>query len=507
MFRMLTRIAAWVFLVVPTASAQDSPQPVPSVLGSADLTEASEHYVAAIQKAKDKVLDAFALEDKGLTANAKLNTEEKLKRLDELSADKVAFESTGKLPQTAGLKKAVDVYEKDLRRAKDLCAKVFDAAASKAIKTDRKAAQAILDAKTELFETGQLPTPAPVVKPNFPTPAKPNSEELVLAGHTGKVSGVRFSPHDRTLLTGSDSQYKVANPQGKGAVNHPGEDNTVRLWSLETGEQTTLIKDGLGQKSTWQVQGLTLSPDGQQFAVATCRPSADYCMPTVTVWSVEAPKRLRYIPLTGRSGVWPPWFGKDGQTLYAFRGDTTVHVFDLTTGKETSVTQLDPTAGEWEMPCACLSAEKSLVFGGMKNGLVRVWSLLNGKEVQTFTGHSGEVLAVALSPDQQRLASCGIDGTARVWDIATGKEVGISRHGGRVSTVTFAGGSDRIVTGGDDRCAVLWEATGGQELMRFAGHSEAVLCLDISSDGRLLATGSADQTARTWLLPAREAKP
>jgi WD40 repeat protein len=502
MFRTLTRIAAWVFLVVLTASAQDTPpQPVLSVLGSADLTAASEQYVAALQKAKGKVLDAFALEDKVLTANAKLKAEEKLKRLDELAADKDAFESTGKLPQTSGLKKAVDAYEKDRRRAKDLCAKVFDAAASKAIKTDRKAAQAILDAKSELFETGQLPAQAPLVKPN--TPTKPQTEELVFSGHTGKVSGVRFSPHARTLLTCSDSQYKMANAQGKGAVNSPGEDNTIRLWSLETGEQTALIKDGLGQKTTWQVQGLTLSPDGQQFGVSTCRPSADYCMPTVTVWSIVAPKRQHYFPLTGRSGVWPPWFGKDGKTLYAFRGDTTVHVFDLKTGKESSVIQLDPTAGELEMPCACLSVEKSLVYGGMKNGLVRVWSLSSGKEVRQLTGHSGEVLAVALSPDQQRLASCGIDGTARVWEIATGKEVGVCRHGGRVSTVTFAGGADRIVTGGDDRCAVLWDATGGQELKRFAGHSEAVLCLDISSDGRLLATGSADKSARTWLLPTR----
>ena len=505
MFRSLTPLTAWVLLLVWSASAQDKPQPAPSVLGSAELTEASEQYLVALQKAKDKVLEAFALEDKVLTANTKLRTEEKLKRLDALAEEQDAFESAGDLPKTAGLKKAVDLYQKDLRRAKDLCAKVFDAAASKAIKTDRKAAQAILDAKTELFDTGELPGQAPA--PVSPTPIPPKTEELVFTGHAGKVSGVRFSLHDKTLLTTGDSFKQIANEGRKGFTNHPGEDNTVRLWSLETEKELALVKDGMGQKTTWQVQGLRLSPDGKQFAVATCRPIADYCMPTVTVWTVEAPKRLHYFALTGRPGVWPPWFGKDGQTLYAFRGDTTVHVFNLKTGKETSVTQLDPTASEGEMPCACLSTEQSLVFGGMQNGLVRVWSLPTGKEVQKFTGHSGAVLALALSPDQRWLASCGIDGTARVWEIASGKEVGVCRHGGRVLTVTFAGGTDRIVTGGDDRCAVLWDAASGQELKRFAGHSEAVLCLDISSDGRLLATGSADKTARTWLLPARNGNP
>jgi WD40 repeat protein len=41
----------------------------------------------------------------------------------------------------------------------------------------------------------------------------------------------------------------------------------------------------------------------------------------------------------------------------------------------------------------------------------------------TFKGHTGPVFGVALSPDGKRIASGSDDGTVRVWDAATGKNL------------------------------------------------------------------------------------
>ena len=38
-----------------------------------------------------------------------------------------------------------------------------------------------------------------------------------------------------------------------------------------------------------------------------------------------------------------------------------------------------------------------------------------------LTGHTGLVVALAYSPDGRTLASASADGTARLWDLATGK--------------------------------------------------------------------------------------
>lgn len=67
-------------------------------------------------------------------------------------------------------------------------------------------------------------------------------------------------------------------------------------------------------------------------------------------------------------------------------------------------------------------------------------------------------------------------------------------------------GTARIATGGDDKTAALWRVADGSEIRRFEGHTDNVTCLAVSPDGRLLATGSADKTARTWELPPASVK-
>nr|WP_291819724.1 hypothetical protein [Candidatus Microthrix sp.] len=70
------------------------------------------------------------------------------------------------------------------------------------------------------------------------------------------------------------------------------------------------------------------------------------------------------------------------------------------------------------------------------------------------TGHNGWVSGVAYSPDGTRIATAGHDGTARVFDAATGEELTVcTGHNGWVSGVAYSPDGTRIATAGHDGTA------------------------------------------------------
>jgi WD40 repeat protein len=71
------------------------------------------------------------------------------------------------------------------------------------------------------------------------------------------------------------------------------------------------------------------------------------------------------------------------------------------------------------------------------------------------------------------------------------------RHGSVVSTVAFSCG-EGIASASEDGTAVLWDAATGREIRRLDGFGLAVLSLAFSPDSRLLATGGHDGTILVW---------
>jgi WD40 repeat protein len=57
------------------------------------------------------------------------------------------------------------------------------------------------------------------------------------------------------------------------------------------------------------------------------------------------------------------------------------------------------------------------------DGTLKVWELESGRELQTFSSHAGGVNAVAVMPDGQRAISVSNDGTLKVWELESGREL------------------------------------------------------------------------------------
>jgi WD40 repeat protein len=57
-------------------------------------------------------------------------------------------------------------------------------------------------------------------------------------------------------------------------------------------------------------------------------------------------------------------------------------------------------------------------------GVARLWDTAAGSVAQTFSGHTSDIVAVALSPDgSYALTAATTDLNARIWNVSSGAEV------------------------------------------------------------------------------------
>jgi WD40 repeat protein len=133
------------------------------------------------------------------------------------------------------------------------------------------------------------------------------------------------------------------------------------------------------------------------------------------------------------------------------------------------------------------------------DGTAKVWDAASGQEVLTLSGHNGRVYSVAWSPDGKRLATASEDQTAKVWDVVSGRELlTLHGHNGYVVRIAWSPDGKRLATASLDHTARLWDAESGQAGLTLRGHKSVVRSVAWSPDGKWLATASADGTAKTW---------
>ncbi len=117
-------------------------------------------------------------------------------------------------------------------------------------------------------------------------------------------------------------------------------------------------------------------------------------------------------------------------------------------------------------------------------------------EVRAIAGDAS-INSVQFSPDGRRLLSASSDGTARVWDVASGSEIQrFTAHSGRVCAAKFLGDGS-IISGGEDRILRVWEASSGRELDQLKGHSDVVFSIDVGPRD-LVASGGHDKEILVW---------
>jgi hypothetical protein len=126
-----------------------------------------------------------------------------------------------------------------------------------------------------------------------------------------------------------------------------------------------------------------------------------------------------------------------------------------------------------------------------------------GRAVRTFSGHSSGIWRLAWSPDSSRFATCGQDGTIRIYNSLSGDQVAHIDHGDgktEVHSIDWSSDGSRIATGGFDHSVRIWDSRRGVEV----ANAEAIPQKTLRSAGIKVCEKSADLYAQLgWVTDAR----
>jgi WD40 repeat protein len=198
-------------------------------------------------------------------------------------------------------------------------------------------------------------------------------------------------------------------------------------------------------------------------------------------------------------------FSSDGQRLITASGDRTCGQWDLASGRE--LTELVLKHPEW-VTSLDITHDGTFVATTCDDGIARLWRLADATRVAEVQSTGRPFNAVGFSPDaSMAVLTSAQDKRVSLWDLSAAAVAANQQRAVRVLLDFNAAGSEvwsamfspdgrQVLTiGGND--AQLWNVDTRKPVVRYSPHG-AVASAAASPDGKLIATGSWDHSAKIW---------
>ncbi len=221
------------------------------------------------------------------------------------------------------------------------------------------------------------------------------------------------------------------------------------------------------------------------------------------VWNAKVNVKTHAISLRS-SWVMTCAFEQTKGSLVACGGlDNICSIYDLSqaqgTGSARATQEL--TAHNGYLSCCRFIDDKNLLTSSGDSTCIH-WDIDNGSVLKCFEGHNGDVMSVALSPNDPNIFVSGsVDTTARIWDVRSGKNVQTHiGHEADINSVQFFPDGHAFGTGSDDSTCRLFDMRCYGEVNKF-GNPEincGITSVAFSNSGRLLFGGYDDFNVHAW---------
>jgi WD40 repeat protein len=345
-------------------------------------------------------------------------------------------------------------------------------------------------------KTGRLLLDAHDVGANLSRAAfAPGDEQLILSGE-GRLVGWHVKSRQVLYSIEGIDDYVLA-PNNLLVTRSPS--NAVAVRDSKTGrqlctlgqsfEQLPLLTSGGDGIVTWQEnaiqfwdartcrsQGRPISPPERivekiDVTADGTRVAAALANNTIALWDVPNRRLLWTVAGKINSEAGQKLFSPDGKKLVAYNGES-VSIIDVTSGRQ--LLSIVRTSGEDSDDVAFSPNGQDILYvPDISPSVPELWTLSkrqHGSFVAVLDGHEKFVRTAEFSPDGTSIVTASDDGTARLWQAATGKLRAVLSHdGGALAFAIFTPDSTRAVTASAEkdefRPAVVvraWDITEGQ---------------------------------------------
>ena len=204
--------------------------------------------------------------------------------------------------------------------------------------------------------------------------------------------------------------------------------------------------------------------------------------------------------LFGATAINATVFSADGTHL-AVATANGIALYDTYTGKELV---MFPALMDTVIALALSPDNQTLASAG-SNTTIHLWNVHTGEHKTEFMGHTYPVVSLAFSPDGNILASGSFE-EIRLWNLTTELPRRASvLHGHRdmVTTLAFSPHGKILASTSFYGRILLWDVDTGQLRHNLAAHTDSILALAFSPDNQTLASGGywsgdAENTIRIW---------
>ncbi|HMC88687.1 MAG TPA: M56 family metallopeptidase, partial [Gemmataceae bacterium] len=271
------------------------------------------------------------------------------------------------------------------------------------------------------------------------------------------------------------------------------------------------------------IPGEPPKPAANPSATTLARPLRTVNKPVLPEEPVRFETKSFNLQQADAGAIWAIVYSPDGKRLATASGGNGDRPGELTVWNAATRDEIYTIHEPDSVRSVAFSPDNKFIATGSFDKTAKLRDAATGKLLVDLRGHRGAVNSVAFSPDGKLLATGSLDSTIKLWEVPSGKlqktlgseadlgnmtlgrlvstvknQLSASGHTDWVLSVAFSPDGKTLASASRDQTAKLWDVATGKEKLTLRGHTNWVECVRFTPDGQTVLTASWDFTIKKW---------